>query len=169
MQSRRGSPRQLPRSAGGSEPVSRHSRPHCTDHDLDILPGIQCCSWQPPAFRKPAPFVLVEVRPVYAKLSLLYCRSVDKICLTTLNKYPTFASLCHCCCLVAKTCLTLASPWTVAHQASLSMGFPRQEHWSGLPCPSPGDLPDPEIEPTSPELAGRFFTTKPPRKPPSLA
>ena len=51
-------------------------------------------------------------------------------------------------------------PWTVAHQAPLSMGFPRQEYWSGVPFPPPGDLPDPEIEPTSlksPALAGGFF------------
>ena len=52
--------------------------------------------------------------------------------------------------------------WTIAHQAHLSMGFSRQEYWSGLPCLSPGDLPDPGIEPlslTSPALAGGFFTT----------
>ena len=48
--------------------------------------------------------------------------------------------------------LTLATPWTVAHQASLSMGFSRQEYWSGLPSPSPGDLPNPGIEPGSPGL-----------------
>ena len=56
-----------------------------------------------------------------------------------------------------------ATPWIVAHQAPLSMGFSRQEYWSGLPCPSPGDLPDPGIEPvslTSPALAGGFFTTR---------
>ena len=55
-----------------------------------------------------------------------------------------------------------ATPWTIAHQAPLSMGFSRQEHWSGLPCAPPGDLPYREVEPTSlasPELAGRFFTT----------
>ena len=46
-----------------------------------------------------------------------------------------------------------ATPWTVACQAPLSMGFPRQEHWRGLPFPSPGDLPDPGIELTSPALA----------------
>ena len=52
--------------------------------------------------------------------------------------------------------------WTVAHQAPLSMGFSRQEYWSGLPCPPPGDLPDPGIEPSSlmpPALTGGFFTT----------
>ena len=60
------------------------------------------------------------------------------------------------------------TPWTVAHQAPLSMGFPRQEYWSGLPFPSPGDLTEPGIKPESPEspaLAGRFFNTLPPGKP----
>ena len=52
-------------------------------------------------------------------------------------------------------------PWTEAHQASPSMGFSRQEYWNGLPCSPPGDLPDPGIEPTSPALAGGFFTTEP--------
>ena len=53
--------------------------------------------------------------------------------------------------------------WSVAHQALLSMGFSRQEYWSGLPCPPPGDLPNTRIEPislTSPALAVRFFTTR---------
>ena len=45
-----------------------------------------------------------------------------------------------------------ATPWTVAYQAPLSMGFSRQEYWSGLPFPSPGDLPNPGIEPRSPAL-----------------
>ena len=57
-----------------------------------------------------------------------------------------------------------ATPQTVAHQAPLSMGFPRQ-YWSGLPLPSPEDLPDPGIEPASPTLAGRFLTDEPPEKP----
>ena len=55
-----------------------------------------------------------------------------------------------------------ATLWTVAHQDPLSMGFSRQEYWSGLPCPPPGDLPDPGIKPASfmsPALAGGFFTT----------
>ena len=51
-----------------------------------------------------------------------------------------------------------------ANQASLSMRFSRQEYWGELPFPSPGDLPDPGIEPTSPALAGGFFTTEPPGK-----
>ena len=55
-----------------------------------------------------------------------------------------------------------ATLWTAARQAPLSMGFSRQEYWSGLPCPPPGNLPDPVIKPTSlmsPVLAGGFFTT----------
>ena len=62
------------------------------------------------------------------------------------------------CFSLVQLCATL---WTVAHQALLSMGVSRQEYWSGLPCPPPGDLPDPGIKPESlmsPALAGRFFT-----------
>ena len=61
------------------------------------------------------------------------------------------------------------TPWTVALQAPLSVGFFRYEYWSGLPFPPPGDLPDPRIEPESPAysaLTGGFFTTEPPGKPP---
>ena len=58
-----------------------------------------------------------------------------------------------------------ATPWTAAHQAPLSIGFSRQEYWSGLPCPPPGDLPDPGIKLTSPAWVGGFFITEPPGKP----
>ena len=57
-----------------------------------------------------------------------------------------------------------ATPWTVAHQASPSMGFSRQEYWSGLPVPSPGDLPDPGIEHRSPALQADALTSEPPAK-----
>ena len=56
-------------------------------------------------------------------------------------------------------------PWTVAHQAPPSMEFSRQEHWSGLPFPSPRDLPDPGIEPESPALGADALPSEPPRKP----
>ena len=58
-----------------------------------------------------------------------------------------------------------ATPWTVARQAPPSMGFSRQEYWSGLPFPSPGDLPDPGIEPRSPALQADALTSEPPGKP----
>ena len=57
-----------------------------------------------------------------------------------------------------------ATPWTVAHQAPLSMEFYRQEHWSGLPFPSPEDLPDPGIKPGSPELLADSLPSEPPGK-----
>ena len=70
--------------------------------------------------------------------------------------------VCVCVCSVAQLCLTLCNPQTtdpqtVVHQGPLSMEFSRQEYWSGLPFPSPGDLPDPGIQPmslASPALAG---------------
>ena len=57
-----------------------------------------------------------------------------------------------------------ATPWTVAHQPPPSMGFSRQEYWSGLLFPSPGDLPDPGIEPGSPTLQADALTSEPPGK-----
>ena len=60
--------------------------------------------------------------------------------------------------------LLFATPRTGAHQASPSMGFPRQEYWSGLPFPSPGDLPNPGIEPGSPALEANILQSEPPGK-----
>ena len=60
---------------------------------------------------------------------------------------------------------SFTTPWTIAHQAPLSMGFPRQEYWSELPFLSPGYLPDLGIKPEFPSLTGGFFTTEPSRKP----
>ena len=79
-----------------------------------------------------------------------------------------------CVCVCARTLShlsrvqCLATLWTVACQSPLSMGFSRQEYWSGLPCPPPGDLPNPRMEhssPVSPNIADEFFTTEPLRKP----
>ena len=69
-----------------------------------------------------------------------------------------------CPTLCVQPCVTL---WTVAHQAPLSVGFSRQEHWSGLPCPPPADFPDTRIELTAlmpPALVGEFFTAESPAK-----
>ena len=73
--------------------------------------------------------------------------------------------------MCVKTCLELsrvrlfATPWAVAYKAPLSMEFLRQEYWSGLPFPSPGDLPNPGIEPGSPALQADSLSSEPPRKP----
>ena len=72
----------------------------------------------------------------------------------------------HSCSLShVQLCVT---PWTVTRQAPLSIRFPRQEYWNGLPFPPPGDLPNPRIQLkplTTPALAGRYFTSKSPGKP----
>ena len=73
-----------------------------------------------------------------------------------------------CCavlCLVRQSCWLFVTPWTVARQAPLSMGFSRQEYWSGLPCPPPGDLPNPAIELRSSELQADSLPPEPPGKP----
>ena len=84
----------------------------------------------------------------------------------TIELYSTRSgSYCESESEVAQSCLTLCDPWTVAHQAPPSTGFSRQEYWSGLPFPSPGDLPDPGIEPRSPTLQADALTSAPPGKP----
>ena len=74
------------------------------------------------------------------------------------------------CYLVSMSAQLFATPWTTARQAPLSMGFPRQEYWNGLPFPSlekakVEPMSDPAVEPTSPALTGRFFTSEPQGKP----
>ena len=85
--------------------------------------------------------------------------------------------MCACACVCVHVCVCVrvcalshvrpfVTPWTVAHQVLLSMEFSREEYWSGLPFPTPGDLPDPRVEPlVSLALVGAFFTTVLPGKP----
>ena len=78
-----------------------------------------------------------------------------------------FVYVCVCICVLSHfshvcLCVTL---WTVACQAPLSVGFPRQEYWSGLPCPPPRDLPNPRIKPASPALQVNSLPAEPPGKP----
>ena len=71
-----------------------------------------------------------------------------------------------CICAQSLSCVQLfVTPWTAAHQAPLSMGFSRQEYWSGLPCPPPGDRPNPGIEPRSSALQADSTPSEPPGKP----
>ena len=74
-----------------------------------------------------------------------------------------------CVCQSLRHVQLFATPWTVAHQAPLSMGFPRQEYWSGLSLPSPGHIPHPGVKPRSPILAGWFFRTESPGTIPTYA
>ena len=84
--------------------------------------------------------------------------------------FSPLMSVCRCAHTLSHVWL-FATPWTVVPQAPLSMEMSKQENWSRMPFPSPGDLPDPGIEPVSPEslaLAGQFFTTEPPGKPSNI-
>ena len=107
----------------------------------------------------------------YVYVARLYTDYIDiHILLKLMSCYPI--SLHHhlstysdtCVCVLLNRVQLFATPWTAACQAPLSMGFPKEEYWSGLPFPPPGDLPNSGIEPLSPALAGRFFTTEPPEK-----
>ena len=88
------------------------------------------------------------------------------------NQYNQSNCICNTCyilpvllfsCSVMSNCFTI--PLTVAHQSPLSMGFHRQEYWSGLPFPSPGNLPNPRSKPLAPALADGFFSIEPSGKP----
>ena len=100
---------------------------------------------------------------VFKVFSILRLRGPISLQRSPILNVSTDSQIC-CCCLVTKSCLTLVIPWTVAHQVPLTMGFPRQAHWSGLQFSSPEGLPHPGFEPRSPALASRFFTTEPPGK-----
>ena len=84
--------------------------------------------------------------------------------LFSLSNTVNLSNYCHAA-VTVQLCPTLCKPMDIACQAPLSMGFSRQEYWSGLPFLPPGDLPGPGIEPKSPALADGFFTTKPTGKP----
>ena len=84
---------------------------------------------------------------------------ISQTCCTTIH--PT-TCMCVCARAHSLSCVQLfVIPWTVAHQALLSMGFSRQEYWSGLPFPPPGELPNPRIEPKSPSLQADSLLSQP--------
>ena len=102
-------------------------------------------------------------RPNSECLSSKYLLTIFASSSVFIDKHPV-AEHCAvlCCAKLLHRDQLFRTLWTVTCQASLSMRFSRQEHWSGLPCPPPGDLPDPGMEPaslTSPALASVFFTT----------
>ena len=96
-------------------------------------------------------------------LIFLMCRYIYMLP-KKINTVPAFSFWKKVKVLVTHSCQTVVTPWTVAHQAPLSMGFSRQEYWSGLPFPSPGDLPDPGIEPVSPTLQVDYLLSEPQRE-----
>ena len=120
----------------------------------------------PSAMSRPSPALCVTVNLSYLLIRPIWADFSTPVSLATpMNLHQRnfcWALSCVHACLVAQLCLTLQPHGLyVARQAPLSMTFPRQEYWSGLPFPSPGDLPDPGMELVSlvsPTLAGGFFT-----------
>ena len=93
-------------------------------------------------------------------LLFIYFHSLSHSRVITSQVAVVCAALVRGCGLVAKLCLTSATPLTVAQQAPQSIGFSRQEYWSGLPFPFPGDLPNPGIKPRSPALQANSLLTE---------
>ena len=92
----------------------------------------------------------------------------DKALFPTLSVVCMCVCVCVCVCMYAQLHLTLCNPMNCSLPGSSIHGISRQKYWSGLPFPTPGDLPDPGFKTkssASPTLAGRFFTTEPPEKP----
>ena len=112
----------------------------------------------------------LHMRVLWNKLKFINNQTHYENTIATLSShqqyYVCYAMLCYAKSL--QSCPTLCDPIDGSYQAPPSLGFSRQEHWSGLPFPPPGDLLDPRIEPlslVSPASAGEFFTTEPPGKP----
>ena len=127
-----------------------------------------------PCFSLSLPSLFPFILSLYFNPLVIVCHAniQNACCFPSFFPLPTSAlptALPSVCCAQSPSQVQpLAAPWTVARQAPLYMGFSRQECWSGLPFPTPGDLPDPGIKPmslASPALAGGFFTTVPLGKP----
>ena len=119
--------------------------------------AFKCWSWVRARMSTPAPSFAHSYCSIASLLSLQCVCHILWLCMI-ISDYPSC-----CCCLVTKSCL-FVTPWTLAHQAPLSMGFPREEHWSGLPFPSSRDLPYPGIKHTPLALSGGFLTTEAPQE-----
>ena len=126
------------------------------DHIL-LMPRTLCASSSPALSGGPPPEWRCQLG---GERTLWYCDPATRgqKCTEVGEQAPACA-----CCVLAQSCPTLCDPRDCG--APLFMGFSRQEYWSGLPFPSPEDLPDPGIESMSPALAGGFSTTVPPGKP----
>ena len=136
----------------------------CPPHEMAHLAGLFLV-WEPdkpkggPSTEKEASFLMIysiNCQVIFVYFTDFISLSCSIFCLI-LNNCSLFTQV--------RVLVTQSDSVTVALQAPLSVGSCRQEYWGGQPIPSPGDLPQPEIKPESPALAGRLFTTEPPGKP----
>ena len=130
-----------------------HTDPHMGSHCIDTYEWVQVKAGGNWATSVVQLTVLYQCQFLH---SILSCQLKEKC---TVSELWVCLSRGLCCCfslwVMSDSSVT---PWTAAHQAALSMGFPRQESWSGLPFSCPGDLPNPGIKPMVPTLIGGFFT-----------
>ena len=139
-------------------------RTSARDKRSSLAPVEEGRGWKQASQSWGSPFLLGDLSLGSDRVQLAYC--VSTICFLQSPVSAIAQELPGCA--VVPLVSGSVTPWTVAHKAPLSMGFPRHEYWSGLPFPTPGNLPDPEIEClslVSCVLAGRFYTTAPPEKP----
>ena len=132
---------------------------HVKDHLVFLITIFSCIVWALNCEYSIYVFVFLAKTSVYASSSLVseLCKSLSPCLWPSVCVLSRFSRVWR-----------LATPWTIVRQTPLFMGFSGQEHWTGLPFPSPGGLPDPRMEPASlvsPALAGEFFTTEPSGKP----
>ena len=151
----------LPVSAALESLILRSPNTECLPNIffISLLPAFEwyCLSTSDPFWKKKKCYIYICIYiSIYISVSVYKLVSIS---------YIYTCMLIH----IAKSCPTLYDPTDCSPPGSSAHGiFPRQEYWSGLPFPSPGDLPDPGIEPVSPDspaLAGKLFTTEPPGKP----
>ena len=125
---------------------SKATKPVCHNYWASALRPVCCNSWSP---RAPEP--VLHSKRNHCKVKHEHCRGQQPLLTATREKSKWSRS----------GLSDSVTPWTAAHQAPPSMGFSRQEYWSGLPCPSPGDLPDLGIKPGSPTLQADALPSEP--------
>ena len=123
------------------------TKTQCSQNKINTFKTHQICPTLKKLFATPESQILICKRGLLLTLNKIICMSLLR---------HSFSKVLVC--LFTQLCLTLETPWTVARQALLSMGFPRKDYCRGLPFPSPRDLPDPGIEPQVFYIAGRLLT-----------
>ena len=148
-------------------PRKRHQKRICQDYIKEVLPGETSEGVEKPDKGRGGSQARVwlqldcTLRELRSRRSWAFiCPTHQSLLIATMVEPETQERM-----LVTQSCPPHVTPWTVAHQALLSVGFSRQEYWRKLPFPSPGDCPNPEIKPGSPALQADSLLSEPPGKP----
>ena len=148
-----------------TQTMSDGASPCLSDQD-PMLPSPVVKSPLPPCVSSGRLWAFIDIVGCMSSLApKLMCQLHPLVLAASINVPPKHPSGVSCVCVLSRfSCVRFrATPWTIALQTPLSMGLSRQEYWSWIACPPPGDFPDPGIEPTSlpsPALTGQFFTSR---------